>query len=72
MVIFFILSADFFNYLGSEFFFIDHSAPRENTVITGTSKLKVCPIFEMQYLDSKSMKLKNSKNLKSMISTLKS
>ena len=49
------------------------SVPRANTEITGISKLKGRPILKVQYLDSKSMKLKNSNGgLKSMISTFKS
>ena len=47
--------------------------PRENTVITGISKLKGWPILEERYLGCKSMKLKKSNGVsKSMILTSKS
>ena len=53
-------------------FFREPFVPRENTVISGISKLKGSLILEVQYLGSKSMKLKKSNGfLKSMISTFK-
>ena len=38
--------------------FKEPSVPRENTVISGISKLKRWPVLEVQYLGSESIRLK--------------